>query len=90
MNKLNNVILDGSNEEVSERLEGMIREMDKDKSQISSEGDCCSLIDNRLNLTFLDGSPEEEDRIMKEFSSLLTEEEKERAMSSEFDYLDED
>ncbi|MEE0264482.1 MAG: hypothetical protein UD936_02550 [Acutalibacteraceae bacterium] len=90
MNKLNNVILDGSNEEASERLEEMIKEIDKDKSQISSEGDCCSLIDNRLHLTFLDGSPEEEDRIVNEFLDSLTEEEKERAMSSEFDYLDED
>ena len=48
------------------------------------------MIENRLNLTFLDGSREDEDRIMKEFSDSLTEEEEERAMSSEFDYLDED
>lgn len=90
MDKRITSVLDGSNEEASERLEEMIKEIDKDKSQISSEGDCCSLIDNRLNLTFLDGSPEEEDRIVNEFLDSLTEEEKERAMSSEFDYLDED
>lgn len=48
------------------------------------------MLDNRIHSTFLDGSPEEEDKIMKELSNSLTEEEKKRAMSSEFDYLDED
>ena len=38
----------------------------------------------------LDGSPEEQRRSTEKFLSMLTEEEKERAMSSEFDYLDED
>lgn len=82
--------LDGSNKEASERLEEIIEEMNKDESQISSKGDYCSLIDNRLHLTFLDGSPEAQRRSTEKFLSMLTEEEKERAMSSEFDYLDED
>ena len=43
-----------------------------------------------LIFTMLDGSPEEQRRSTEKFLSMLTEEEKERAMSSEFDYLDED
>ncbi len=54
MDKLNNVILDGSNKEASEQLKEIIEEIDKDKCQISSKSDWCSLIDNRMHLTFLD------------------------------------
>lgn len=46
--------------------------------------------DNKIIFTMLDGSPEEQRRSTEKFLSMLTEEEKERAMSSEFDYLDED
>lgn len=90
MDNRNNSTLDGSNKEASERLEEIIEEMYKDERQISSKGDYCNLIDNRLHSTFLDGSPEKEAKLMEEFFNSFTEEEKERAMSSEFDYLDED
>lgn len=40
--------------------------------------------------TMLDGSPEEQKKSTEKFLSMITEEEKERSMSSEFDYLDED
>lgn len=46
--------------------------------------------DHKMILTMLDASPEEQRRSTEKFLSMLTEEEKERAMSSEFDYLDED
>ena len=48
------------------------------------------MIENKVNSTVLDGSPEEQKKAVKEFLSSLTPEEHERAMSSEFDYLDEE
>ena len=41
-------------------------------------------------LTFLDGSPEEQKKSTELFLSMLTEEEQERSMSSEFDYLEDE
>lgn len=38
----------------------------------------------------LDGSPEDQDKIVKNFLGSLTKEECERAMSHEFDYLEDD
>lgn len=45
---------------------------------------------DKMIFTMLDGSPEEQRQSTEKFLSMLTEEEKERSMSSEFDYLDED
>ena len=45
---------------------------------------------NKLMFTILDGSPEEQKKSTELFLSMLTEEEQERSMSSEFDYLEED
>lgn len=39
---------------------------------------------------FLDGSSEEQDKAVKEFLAELTEEERQRSMSDEFNYLDDD
>lgn len=47
------------------------------------------MADKIFNSNMLDGSPEEEDKAVAEFLSTLTEEEHNRAMSSEFDYLNE-
>lgn len=44
--------------------------------------------ENKFNI--LDGSLEEQDKIVKEFLSQLTPEEIERSMSDEFAYLDDD
>ena len=41
-------------------------------------------------ITFLDGSQEEQKKAVEEFLSSVTPAEHERAMSSEFDYLEED
>lgn len=41
-------------------------------------------------ITFLDGSQEEQKKAVEEFLNSITPEEHERAMSSEFDYLDEE
>lgn len=46
--------------------------------------------DNKLLFATLDGSPEEQKKSTELFLSMLTEEEHKRAMSSEFDYLEED
>ncbi|MEE0059269.1 MAG: hypothetical protein UE295_00420 [Acutalibacteraceae bacterium] len=45
---------------------------------------------DKMIFTMLDGSPEEQRQSTEKFLSMLTEEEKERSMLSEFDYLDED
>lgn len=39
-------------------------------------------------ITFLDGSPQEQKEVVEEFLNSMTPEEHNRAMSSEFDYLD--
>jgi hypothetical protein len=41
-------------------------------------------------ITFLDGSKEQQDKTVEDFLNSITPEDHERAMSSEFDYLDED
>ena len=41
-------------------------------------------------ITFLDGSQEKQKKAVEEFLNSITPEEHERAMSSEFDYLEED
>lgn len=41
-------------------------------------------------ITFLDGSQEEQKKAVEEFLNSMTPEEHAKAMSSEFDYLDED
>lgn len=41
-------------------------------------------------ITFLDGSPQEQKKAVEEFLDSMTPEEHNRAMSSEFDYLDEE
>ena len=46
------------------------------------------MADNRI--TFLDGSKEKQDKAIENFLNSITPEEHERAMSSEFDYLDVD
>jgi hypothetical protein len=46
--------------------------------------------DENVKFTMLDGSPEEQKKSSEAFLSTLTKEEHERAMSSEFDYLDEE
>lgn len=45
---------------------------------------------DKMIFTMLDGSPEEQRQSAEKFLSMRTEEEKERSMLSEFDYLDED
>lgn len=47
-------------------------------------------MEDKIILHILDGSPEDEDKAVAELLASLTEEEHNRAMSSEFDYLDED
>ena len=42
------------------------------------------------SITFLDGSSEEQEKAVKDFLDSLSEEEKNRAMSDEFGYLDEE
>ena len=39
-------------------------------------------------ITFLDGSSEQQNKAVEEFLASLTQEEHERAMSKEFDYLE--
>lgn len=48
------------------------------------------MINDKVNSTVLDGTPEEQKQSAEAFLSTLTKEEHERAMSKEFDYLDED
>lgn len=42
------------------------------------------------NMTFVDGSAEEQNKAVENFLSSISEEEHNRAMSNEFDYLDEE
>ena len=44
---------------------------------------------NNIKFTTLDGSLDEQIKTSEAFIDLLTDEERERSMSSEFDYLDE-
>lgn len=44
--------------------------------------------DNKINFDVLDGSPEEQSKAVESFLNSLTHEEHEKAMSSEFDYLE--
>lgn len=48
------------------------------------------MAENKLNTAILDGSLEEQKRCVEEYLSTLSEEDHTRAMSSEFDYLDEE
>lgn len=48
------------------------------------------MLDSRINYTQLDGSLDEEKKCGDNFIKTITEEEHKRAMSSEFDYLEED
>lgn len=41
-------------------------------------------------ITFLDGSKEQQEKAVQEFLDTIASEDHERAMSSEFDYLDKD
>lgn len=41
-------------------------------------------------ITFLDGSDDEQEKAVNDYLNTLSEEEHNRAMSDEFDYLDED
>ncbi len=45
--------------------------------------------ENNINITFLDGTSKEQDKVTSDFLDSVSEEEHERSMSSEFDYLDE-
>ena len=46
--------------------------------------------ENNNKITFLDGSSEELEKATSDFLSSVSEEEHKRAMSSEFDYLDDE
>lgn len=48
------------------------------------------MADKKLKMTLLDGSPKEQEKANKEFLDTLTDAEHNRAMSEEFDYLDDD
>lgn len=48
------------------------------------------MINDKVNSTVLDGSTEEQKKSAETFLNTLTKEEHEKAMSNEFDYLDED
>ena len=43
-----------------------------------------------LNMTFVDGSEEEQNKAVENYLSSISEEEHNRAMSDEFEYLDEE
>lgn len=46
--------------------------------------------ENNNKIIFLDGSPKEQEKAVKNFLGSMSNEEHERAMSDEFAYLDED
>lgn len=86
MDKKHISVLDGSNEDAVKRLEELLKEHEAEEKE-----NTIGYMDKKYNYMYmLDGSPEEEDKAVAELLSTLTEEEHNRAMSSEFDYLDED